>query len=72
MTRARARLVEAWNHTALLAAIVANTARDPKRRRKPFTAADFHPFADRKATRGRPLTRETMRDLKLMLGFGKR
>ena len=29
--------------TALICSIVANTARDPKRRRKPFTPDDFMP-----------------------------
>ena len=34
--------VESWR-VALLAATIANTARDPKRRRKPFLPQDFLP-----------------------------
>lgn len=34
---------EAWNHTAALLALVAETHRDPQRRDAPFTLHDFHP-----------------------------
>ena len=37
---------ERWARTALLACVVANAARDPKKRR-PFTPDDFNPYADR-------------------------
>lgn len=32
-----------WNHTASIQATLANTQRDEKKRRKPFTARSFHP-----------------------------
>lgn len=32
---------------AILAALIANTNRDPKARREPFTPADFMPFLER-------------------------
>lgn len=34
----------AWQHTAQLSAILANTSRDPKKRSKPFLPAEFHPL----------------------------
>jgi len=40
---AEGRQREAWYHTALLAALHAESNRDPKQRRQPFTEADFHP-----------------------------
>ena len=36
---------------AVVAAAVANTARDPKKRKKPFTPADFMPRFERKRER---------------------
>lgn len=35
--------IDDWNHTALIAAVIANTARDTKKRAKPFNVEDFHP-----------------------------
>jgi hypothetical protein len=37
---------EAWNHTAALLAMLANTHRDPKKTRA-FKPSDFHPSARR-------------------------
>lgn len=34
----------AWDHTAQLSAMLANTARDPKKRSRPFMPAEFHPL----------------------------
>jgi len=48
-----------WWHTASVEAMVANTVRDPKKRRKPWSAIDFHVYeiSDRqrraKAKRGK-------------------
>ncbi len=39
---AQARAAERWNHTAALLALIANTHRDPHKRR-PFVPADFLP-----------------------------
>jgi hypothetical protein len=46
---AEARRRDAWDHTANLMALTANINRDPKQRREPFTAGEFHPFGDRRA-----------------------
>jgi hypothetical protein len=32
-----------WNHTAAIEATIANSQRDEKKRRRPFTARNFHP-----------------------------
>ncbi len=44
---AEARQVDAWNHTALLAVILANANRDDKKKKQPFEIHDFHPFCER-------------------------
>lgn len=33
-----------WDRTAQLSAMIANTARDPKKRARPFSPAEFHPL----------------------------
>lgn len=33
-----------WNHTAALMAMQAELSRDRKKRKEPFTPADFHPW----------------------------
>lgn len=38
----------AWWHTASIVAAIANTARDPKKRRRPFSAKEFHPLQNRR------------------------
>ncbi len=40
----RGCIVEKWNHTSVLLALQANCHRDPKKRRRPYSARDFHPF----------------------------
>ncbi|MEX2188444.1 MAG: hypothetical protein WD875_16670 [Pirellulales bacterium] len=40
-----ARQTDRWNHTAMTCALMANIHRDKKKRSKPFTPSDFHPFA---------------------------
>jgi len=45
-----ARRREAWNHTARILAMLANTHRDPKTRL--LSPADFHPMEDRRGRRG--------------------
>ena len=45
---ASARRQDQWSHTAALMALVANVHRNPKKRAKPFSPADFHPLIERK------------------------
>lgn len=42
---AEAKISQAWDHTALMWATLANCHRDVKQKRKPFQMADVHPFA---------------------------
>ncbi len=41
-----------WNHTAAVLAMLANVNRDPKRRRRPFMPANFHPYEQGRQRRG--------------------
>lgn len=41
---AEARRRDNWAHTSAIVAMVANTARDPKVRRKPFVPSEFDPY----------------------------
>jgi len=67
MYEGRDRLM--WNHTGSVLAMIANTIRDPAKRRKPFTVLDFHPdYAGRSGGGKIRLTGETLRRLKR---FGK-
>lgn len=43
---------DAWNRTALLACLLANANRDPKKRKRPFGVEDFHPHRKRGPKRG--------------------
>ena len=36
---------ETWAHTSLICCLLANASRDPKKRRRPYTPADFDPYA---------------------------
>lgn len=49
MSEARRR--EAWSHTASLLALTANVHRNPQKRPRPFSPAEFHPLLvpDRRA-----------------------
>ena len=51
---------ERWNHTAQLLATLCELQRNPKRRSRPFTADEFHPYL-RTRRRGTPLTGELLR-----------
>ena len=53
MAEARGR--DLWGHTSAVLAMVANCNRDPKRSR-PFSPADFNPYAARKGRGGVPIT----------------
>jgi hypothetical protein len=48
-----------WNHTTAIQATLANTVRDPKKRKKPFSGREFHPHViyaaeQRKKKEGKP------------------
>lgn len=45
-----------WNHTSMLAAVIANTVRDSSKRAKPFDIQDFHPFQRSQTTGKRKKT----------------
>jgi len=45
---ADARRKDQWSHTAAVLALVANVHRNPKKRSKPYSPAEFHPFVERK------------------------
>ena len=51
----RGKHKEQWQHTASILAMTANTVRDPKKKRRPFSAEDFYPtvFVGRKKAEGR-------------------
>lgn len=42
----KCELIKAWQHTAFMAAVHANINRDTKKKREPFTFADFMPVFD--------------------------
>jgi hypothetical protein len=50
---ADARRRHDWDQTAELLALLANAHRDPKKRRRPYSSADFHPLP-RAGARSRP------------------
>lgn len=52
---------ERWNHTSQLLATLCEIHRNPKKRRQPFTADEFHPFLRRQLRHGTPYTRELLR-----------
>jgi len=43
-----ARRQDQWSHTAAVMALVANVHRNPKKRSKPYSPAEFHPLVERK------------------------
>jgi hypothetical protein len=51
---------EHWNHTAQILATLCELQRNPKRRWRPFTADEFHPYL-RTRRRGIPFTGELLR-----------
>jgi hypothetical protein len=55
-----------WSIASNVLAMIANTARDPKRQRAPFQAADFNPFAPRKKPGGVRLAKGNRATLRAM------
>lgn len=48
-----------WDHTAQLSSMIANSQRDPKKKKKPFKSNDFHPLliaARRRRRKNAPIT----------------
>jgi hypothetical protein len=39
---------QAWAHTALICSVLANCNRDPKKRPRPFSPAEFNPYMRKK------------------------
>ena len=58
---ADAVIQERWNHTAQLLATLCEVNRNPKKRRSPFTADEFHPYLRARRSAGVPYTRELLR-----------
>ncbi len=44
---ADARRKDQWSHTAAVLALTANVHRNPKKRSKPYSPAEFHPLVER-------------------------
>jgi hypothetical protein len=61
---AEGRSRQAWEHTSALLSMLANVNRNPKKRSKPFSPAEFNPFGQRRRHTGPKLR---MRDVKDMV-----
>jgi hypothetical protein len=59
MAEARCKLE--WGQTSLIACILANAHRNPRKRPAPFTADEFNPYA---AARERPAVKVSMSELR--------
>ena len=44
---ADSRRKDQWSHTAAVMALTANIHRNPKKRSKPYSPAEFHPLVER-------------------------
>ena len=54
---------ENWNHTAQMMSLTANISRDPKRKPKPYSPADFHPLERARQPRAIPADITVLRDI---------
>ncbi len=62
---AEAARKEAWQHTAWIAAMIANANRDPRRKPSPYSPDDFNPTLSRGQRSGEiVVTKENIGDLK--------
>jgi hypothetical protein len=52
-----------WNHTSEIIAALYNTVRDDKKKRKPFTAAEFNPYTISKSQPVRKITIDQWRQM---------
>lgn len=57
---AEARSEFEWTLTANLLSMIANTARDPKKHRKPFSPDDFNPYSEKISDRVIEITKENV------------
>jgi hypothetical protein len=64
MAEGRARLE--WAQTAEVLAILYNANRDSKKRSRPFTAAEFNPYAERPKDAAETATRITQENIGLL------
>lgn len=60
----RGRVVENWDHTAFISAMLVNVAPFRKKNAKPVSFEDFHPYRKKKRKPGIPLTKENLWMLK--------
>ena len=65
---AEGRSRQAWEHTSTLLAMLANVNRNPKKRSKPFSPAEFNPFPQRGR---RKAPKRRMRDVRDMVMGGR-
>ena len=66
---AEAKEILEWDQTSLMWALTANSMRDPKKQRKPFSPADVHPLRDAKAYEAEPVQAD-ISILKMLLPKG--
>ena len=59
-----------WDAVSLIWATLANTARDPKQRPKPFSPSDVHPYRSAEEYRERPMEAPSIEILKALLPHG--
>lgn len=70
---ARERISQSWDHTSFIVATICEIHRDPKRRRSPFTADEFHPTRRRaRRDRGVDFQLTVRQAAKLFCGNGRR
>ena len=60
---AEAKRNEAWSHTANLMALVANVNRNPRKRSRPYSPVEFHPFVERKKPAETKVDVKVLRDV---------
>lgn len=60
------RLRADWQQTSALMALIANCHRDPKARRRPFTPAEFDPFAAGDRRHRRRIEKASFADIKAL------
>lgn len=54
---------ERWNHTAQLMALTANINRDPRRKTRPYSPAEFHPLERARKAAPIPADISVLRDI---------
>ena len=68
---ATARRRDEWDRTAALIAEIRNLVRDPKKKPRPWTAAEINPLADRESNRKAAPTPGGMEALRILCTNGK-